>query len=367
MDELNILHINTQTDWGGGESQTLELIRGLKELGHQTVLFCKSGGELANRARKTGIPVVTLPFLGEFDFYSAFQLRSYIKNHKVDIIHAHEAHGHSVALLALLGLDSPQLVVSRRVAFPLRSWFSRKIKYSERVKKIIAVSDAVRNNLISDGIEPGRIVTIRDGIPEQFFENSPKSTSPRKILGLTDELVVISTAASLTPNKGHLLLLEAARRVVLKHPEVIFLLAGEGEMRHEIEHRINELGLVHNVRLLRFQKDIASIYRASDIYVITSREEGLCSSIQEAMCFGLPVVATKTGGIPELVKEGVNGFLAPLDNDEKIAENLLYLIENRDSRLKMGEQSAAQAKEYKMKNTVEKTLAVYRELLHGKI
>ncbi|MFA6471966.1 MAG: glycosyltransferase [Candidatus Latescibacterota bacterium] len=360
MDALTIFHINTQTSWGGGENQTLELIRGLSDLGHHNVLFCRSSSALAEHAEKNGISSIHLPFRGEFDLYSALRLRAWVKRQKVDIVHAHEAHAHSVALLALLGLDFPRLVVSRRVAFPLRSWFSRKIKYSFGVKKIIAVSDAIRNILIADGIDPRRIVTIRDGVAPWLLENSLKIADSKKAFGLTDKQMVISTVASLTSNKGHLSLLKAATGVVKKHPEVIFLFAGEGENRPKIEKEIHTHGLEKNVRLLGFQTDVASVYRASDIYTVPSREEGLCSSIQEAMCFGLPIVATRTGGIPELVHHGDNGFLVPVDNDEALAECLLDLIENRENRQKMGEQSALLAKENQIGYTVEKTLAVYR-------
>ncbi|MDP2982544.1 MAG: glycosyltransferase [Candidatus Latescibacter sp.] len=362
-DTLKILHINSQTSWGGGESQTLALVRGLMECGQENILFCKSSGELALRAGKTGIPAVHLPFRGEFDIYSALRLRAYVKRRGVNIVHAHEAHAHTTAFLALLGLDSCRLVVSRRVAFPLRSRFSRKIKYSNVVKKIIAVSDAVRNSLIAEGIEPERIVVIRDGFSPVNLEMSGTIAEPRQAFGLTGEQVVISTVGSLTSNKAHLVLLHAAHILVKKHPEAIFLFAGEGEMRPRIESEIRRLRLEKHVRLLGFREDIATVYRASDIYAVSSREEGLCSSILEAMYFRLPVAATNTGGIPELVRHGVNGYLSPVNDPETLAEYLLTLIENPEKRREMGEQSAVLAEQNRMENTVEKTLAVYRSLL----
>jgi L-malate glycosyltransferase len=177
---------------------------------------------------------------------------------------------------------------------------------------------------------------------------------------------VISTVGSLTANKAHLVLVHAAHILVKKHPEAIFLFAGEGEMSAEIENEIRRLGLENHVRLLGFRKDVAAVYRAADIYAISSRNEGLCSSILEAMYFRLPVAATNAGGIPELVRHGVNGFLSPVDDPEKLAENLLTLIENSGKRREMGERSAALAEKNRMENTVEKTLALYRSLFEVK-
>jgi glycosyltransferase involved in cell wall biosynthesis len=268
-----------------------------------------------------------------------------------------------VALVALMGFNDCRLVVSRRVDFHLHSLFSRYVKYGASVNRIIAVSEAVKRVLIEDGVEPERITTVRSGFVAGEFTEAAGFRDLRKEAGIPDEAVVIATVAALAPHKAHWVLLKAAHLVVKKNPYVRFLLAGEGEMRPQIERDIRNLGLENSVTLLGFVKDIGSVYRAADIFAISSREEGLCSSLLDAMYFNLPVVATNAGGIPELVQDGVNGFIVPVNDYLSFAERLYVLIENEELRKRMGVRSTPVLERNSMKFTVSRTLEIYREIL----
>ena len=363
MKDLKIAHIDTQTSWRGGEKQLTELIKGLNKLGQKNYLICKPSSELARRAEKGGIDVHYMPLRGEWDVFSAFELRSFIKKRNIDIVHTHTSHAHIIALLALLGVKSCKLVVSRRVDFHVKNYFSKKFKYGIKVSKIITVSDAIKRILIEDGIDPELLVTIRSGFVTTEFEESNSTIDLRKQYGFSENTVIVSTVAALAPHKAHQVLLKAAYHVLKKHSDVKFLLAGEGEMRKQIEKDIHNLGIDESFILLGFVDDVGAVYRTSDIFALSSEEEGLCTSLLDAMYFGLPIVATSAGGIPELVKDEINGFIVPVNNYMLFAERLNLLIEDEDRRKKMGLRSSDILKQNTIENTVEKTLSIYHEIL----
>jgi len=362
MRDFSIVHIDTQMSWRGGERQALELMKGLSRLGHRNVLICKESSEISRRALNAGIDVVHLPLKGEWDVLSAYRIRAYVKKEGIDIVHAHTSHAHTLGLMAVCGLSSCKLVVSRRVDFHVDGYLSRKLKYGGAVDRIITVSDAVKRVLVEDGVDKARIETIRSGFITGEFTGEYTRDDLRRELGIPGGAVVIATVAALVPHKSHNDLLKAAHLVVRKHPEVLFLLAGEGELRASIEKNIVNLGLEKSVILLGFVEDIEKVYRAADIFAISSREEGLCTSILDAMYFGLPVVATSAGGIPELVQDEVNGLIVPVGDYMQFAEKLEYLIENPERRSVMGARSKEILERNKMENTIENTLRVYRTI-----
>ncbi len=360
MTGLTVAHVNDSHTWRGGERQVLELMKGLRDRGVNNLLVCRAGSEISRRARENGIETAHFPLMGEWDVASAFRMRTFLAERGVGIVHAHTAHAHSLALLALTGNRSCRLVVSRRVDFHIRGLLSRRWKYGASVDRIIAVSDAIRRILIEDGVDAERVVTVRSGfIPDEFTED--RGTDLRSELGIPEDAVVIVTVAALAPHKEHCILLKAAHLVSRSHPEVRFLLAGEGEMRSEIERLIRNLGLRQSVTLLGFRRDIASVYRAADIFAISSSEEGLCSSLLDAMYFRLPVVATRAGGIPELVTDGLNGYIVPVNDHVSFADRLCALIGQKELRERMGARSAPVLERNSIARTVEKTLEVYVE------
>jgi len=370
MEELNIAHIDTHTYWRGGQRQVIELIKGLNKLHLKNVLFCRSDSKVSERAQEVGIKVIHIPLAGEWDIYSSLKIRSYIVRERINIVHAHSSHAHTLGLMALVKIDTCKLVVSRRVDFHINNFISRKFKYGPSVDKIITVSDAIRRILIEDGVDQERLVTIRSGFVEEEFVRGDSSSlrynavnkNLRSELGFSNDNVVIATVAALAPHKAHNVLLKAASLVVKKHPNVKFLLAGEGELKDTITKNIYNLGLENFVILLGYIKDIGSVYKAADIFALSSCEDGLCTSLFDAMYFELPIVETNAGGIPELVSDGINGLIVPVEDYELFAEKLNLLIENPDRRKKMGDRSSDILEQNRMEKTIEKTLQVYKKL-----
>lgn len=361
MKTFNIAHLDTEMTWRGGERQVIELIKGLVRRGHTCTLVCRPGSAISAEAARYDIPVHFLPLSGEWDIGSVRRLRSFIKSRKIDILHAHTSHAHTIGLFARIGIHNCRFVVSRRVDFHLHSAFSRKIKYSFGIDHIITVSDAVKRILTEDGVEPGLMTTVRSGFIHTQYNGAPVRDL-RAELGLPADAIVVASVAALAPHKDHTMLLKAAYIVAQHHPEVRFLLAGEGALKEEIERQIHDLGLEENVILLDFVKDIQSVFRAADIFAMSSREEGLCTSILDAMYFDLPIVATNAGGIPELVQDQVNGFIVRVGAHTNFAERLNFLIENASRREKMAGRSKHILEQHDMEHTIDGTVAVYNHV-----
>ncbi len=360
---MRIAHIDTQMSWRGGERQALELIKGLNNRGVENILVCKPGSEIGVRAAKVGINVVYMPLRGEWDVFSAMQLHNMLKHEKISLVHAHTSHAHTLAWFAVHGLDNCRLIVSRRVDFHIKSYFSKTFKYGPHVDRILTVSDAIRRVLIEDGIEESRVTTVRSGFVSGQFDDNADVRDLRAELGISKDAVVIVNVAALAPHKSQTDLLKAAAIVVQKHPDVRFLIAGEGELRKTLEKNSNSLGLGDSVIFLGFIKDIEAVFKAADIFAMSSSEEGLGTSILDAMYFNLPIVTTNAGGIPEIVLDGINGLIVPVADFEQLADKVCQLIEDPARREKMGKRSADILHDNTIDNTIDKTLGVYREVL----
>jgi glycosyltransferase involved in cell wall biosynthesis len=362
MSELTVAHIDTQRTWRGGERQALALMKGLRAQGIRNLLICKPGSEIGARATSEKFDCRYLPLAGEWDVVSAFRLRKILKDTGVDIVHTHTSHGHMIALMAVVLMPDVKLVVSRRVDFHVSNMFSLLIKYGPRVDAIITVSDAIRRILIEDGIESRKITTVHSGFIAEEFADTERHEGLHEKFCFDDSQPVIVNVAALAPHKAQYTLIKAAAEVIKEHPKARFLIAGEGELRDNLERQIEEYGLSGNVFLLGFIKNIASVYKTGDIFALSSREEGLCTSLFDAMFFGLPIVATRAGGIPELVKDGKNGYLVDIDDYRSFAEKVIRLIDKPDERGNMGRESRVMVDEYTINKTVDKTLAVYAKL-----
>ena len=203
--------------------------------------------------------------------------------------------------------------------------------------KTICVSDAVRNALVTDYRFPSaKTFTIRNGVSLAEFTPDPSGRQAlRAKLGVAPDQVLLLCSARLSWEKGLEILLAAMDRLKRSGANCKCVVVGEGYLRPELEEQIRKLELTDFVNLLGFQPDIRPYLNAADILVLTSYKEGLPLSVLEAMACGLPCVVTNAGGSAEAVTHGVNGFVAPLGDDEKIAAGISHLISHPEERARM--------------------------------
>ncbi len=352
--------VNTEHGWRGGENQVFLLVRGLSHGRFRAITACQEGGDLEHRLDQAGEATLPLRARGGLDPWAARRLKRCLREEQIELVHAHASHAHTLCALAGLGTGLP-LLVSRRVDFPLRRGVLNRWKYV-RATRVVAVSEGVAVVLQAGGVRSERIDIIHDGVDPGRVAKAGSSTL-RADLGIPKEAVVFGITAFLTEHKDHRTLLQAFRQVEAALPSAWLLIAGEGELAGELTTLSRELGL-SRCRFLGFRPDVEQVLGALDVFVLSSRLEGLGSSLMDAMFAGLPVVATSVGGVPELVDDGVNGLLVPPVQHEQLAQALLRTGEDAGLRARMGAAGRAKAQtRFSAERMVREYEAVYDRML----
>ena len=355
------LHIDTARTWRGGQNQVLLTVNGLREIGHRAALVAHPDGELRRRAAE-GLELIPLAPRSEMDLSAAWRLARVVKRLQPEIVHAHDAHAVAMASLALsLGASAarvPALVASRRVDFHLRGNSFSRWKHRQ-VDCFIAASEAIRHMLVADGVSPDRTVTVHEGIDVDHVRAAPP-VDVHAALWLPHHAPVVGNVAALVPHKGQRHLIEAARLVIRQMPDVRFVILGEGELRDALERQVREYHLEKHVLLPGFRADVLGCMKSFDLFVMSSVTEGLGTALLDAMACSRPIVATRAGGIPEVVEDGVTGTLVPPRDHAAMAQAILALLEDEAMRRQMGEAGLARVNaRFTVERMVAETAAVY--------
>lgn len=363
---ISIIHVNTERTWRGGEKQVFHLASQLPADEFRSVIAAPQKSALFDKAVENGIPVVRLRSTGELSLRQYFDLKYAVKKYQAQLIHVHTSHGLiSAAMVRDIAKLPVKVIYSRRTDFHLRTGFlgiSRK-KYLWGTDQILSVSDGIKRVLIEDGIPESRIQTIYSGIDIDALTHNADGTRFRHEFEIPENAVVVGMVAAFAPHKDPFNFIEAARIIHTSHPDVWFVFAGAGSMWDEVNTRISQTSLASRFILPGFRRDVPDILNALDVFCISSREEGLCTSILDAMAMSLPVASTLAGGIPEAVEDGVTGLLAPVGDSKALAENISQLIDDRQLRTVMGQAGRNRAEAmFNIRYTVEKTAAFYRKL-----
>lgn len=202
----------------------------------------------------------------------------------------------------------------------------------------------------TDGLRP-RSQAIPLGIDlERYLDAEPALPWPGPQIG---------TVSRLVPQKGHDVLLEAARTVIDHHPDARFVIVGEGELRAELEERANAAGLGEAVLFTGAREDVPELLKSFDVFAFPSLFEGLCLAVIEAQAAGVPVVATPVGGIRETVVDGVTGLLVPLRDPAALADAIVRILDDPDLSARLADEAARRATRFSEAEMVRRTLALY--------
>ena len=210
---------------------------------------------------------------------------------------------------------------------------------------VVYTSEADRDR---DGRRPSRVVPL--GIDVQRF------SSGKRVL----EGTVVGNVARLAEQKGHRTLLEAAALVRAERPDVRFAIAGDGELRQELENQAKELG--DHVVILGNRSDVPDLLASFAVFAYPSRYEGLCLAVLEAQAAGVPVVATPVGGIRETVVDGETGFVVPVGDARGLADRILHVLANPDEARRVAAEARRRVEAFSEERMVAETLALYDEL-----
>jgi glycosyltransferase involved in cell wall biosynthesis len=270
-----------------------------------------------------------------------------------DLVHVHDGRSVPAGAFRSAVSGTPFLVTRRVSRIPGSSWATRWC-YA-RAGAIVAVSAAVAQGMRA--YNPRLSVrTIHDCVPR--LQADP-GVSARLRDDVGGELLIGHVGALIDANKGQRVLLEAARLVAARNAGIRFLLVGKGKDESELKALASDLP---NVRFAGWVDNIADYYGAMDVFVFPSHYEALGSAILEAMSFGIPVVASRVDGIPEIVRDTVDGFLVPANDPRALAERVLELAGNAALRQRLGTQARDRAQEFSAHNMMRQYLDLYREL-----
>ena len=365
---MTSLHIDTARTWRGGQNQALLTVNGLRAIGHRAELVAHPDGELRKRAR--GLDVIPLALRSEVDVAAAWRLAGVIRDVAPDIIHAHDPHGVATACLALslaaasrwrTNRPAPALVAARRVDFHLRTNSFSRWKYRQ-VDCFITASSAIRQMLISDGVPADRVVTVHEGIDIDRIDAVP-AVNVHEALWLPHNAPLVGNVAALVPHKGHRYLIAAAHMVVQEIPDARFVLLGEGELGDHLERLVREHHLEKHVLLPGFRTDVIGCIKDFDIFAMSSVTEGLGTSLLDAMACRKAIVATRAGGIPEVVSDGKTGLLVEPRDARGLADAIISLLSDAERRDAMADKGYARVTErFTVQRMVAETAAVYEKL-----
>jgi len=334
------LHVDTARTWRGGQNQVLLTVNGLRAIGQRAALVAHPDGELRKRAAE-GLELIPIAPRNEMDLSAAWRFSRLVKRLAPDVIHAHDPHGVAMSSLALsLGASSarggrtPALVASRRVDFHLKGNSFSRWKHRQ-VDCFIAASEAIRQMLLADGVPAERAVTVHEGIDVEHVLAAPP-VNVHEAFWLPHHAPVVGNVAALVPHKGQRYFVEAAHLVVREIPDARFVILGEGELREHLEKQVKEHHLEKHVLLPGFRTDVLGCLKGFDLFVMSSVTEGLGTSLLDAMACRLPIVATRAGGIPEIVEDDVNGWLVPVRDAAMLARAIVRALNDEALRRRIG-------------------------------
>jgi glycosyltransferase involved in cell wall biosynthesis len=373
----NVLQLIGSFHQGGSERQALQLTRLLLAEGTHNIFLAalNNEGVLREEAKNIGFSETPeFPLTSFYDFNFFKQLKNcarFLRENKIEIVHAHDFYtnvfGISAARLARVKVK----IASKRETGGMRSKAQTIIE--KRIfgvsNAIVANSKAVENYLRQAGISAEKIEVIYNSLDLERLE--PKHANRAEIcaeFGLPngENIKFITLVANLRHKvKNQPMFLRVGKKVSEKFPEAHFVIAGEGELKNDLETQAKELKIERNVHFIGRCAKIPELLSISFAGVLTSFAEGFSNSILEYMAARLPVVATDVGGASEVVAENENGFLVESDDDESMSEKLSFLLENAEKARQFGESGRKLVEEkFSCKAQVENTLELYRRKLN---
>jgi len=384
-----ILHIITRLDRGGSAENTLVTCLGLAEK-YELVLV--HGLSLESRmtdwekqsvdsrikgAMERGVKVIPFPSLVRRisplqDLRAMFSLCRLIMREKPDMIHTHTSKagilGRCAAWLARVPiiLHTAHGHVFYGHFGPSASTFFVLLERLMALitDRMIALTQGERNDYIKSSVSrPDRIVTIHSGVDIYDYMSARVNIEEKiKSLGISTKGLVVGTVGWLLPIKGPMHLLNAMESVWQGYPEATLVFVGKGDLEAELRARALEMGASDRVKFLGWRDDIPEIMQILDVFALPSLNEGMGRVLVEAMAAGKPVVASRVGGVPDLIKHGENGFLVGPGDENGLSVAILKLLADKSMRNQMGEKGRIMAREFSVENMIEKIDVLYDSL-----
>lgn len=357
---MKVLHVETGRNLYGGSLQVVYLINGLKDKGVSNILVCTAGSPIEQAAQGAD-RAYPLPMAGDLDLPFIWRLLRIIKRERPDILHLHSRRGADTLGGVAARLSRVKSVLSRRVDNPEYPLVAR-FKYA-LYDRVITISEGIREVLIREGVPPGKIECVKSAVDSRLYSGECLREWFGQEFSIPPELKAVGMVAQFIARKGHRYLLSAIPDILRSIPQVKFIFFGKGPP-DELRKLCQMLGIEGHVHFAGFRGDLERVLPCLDVLVHPAEMEGLGVSLLQAAASGVPVVATRVGGIPEIVRDGINGLLIPPRNTKAISEAVIKLLSNPEGARRMGaEGNRIVRKEFSIESMVEGNLRVYEKVL----
>jgi glycosyltransferase involved in cell wall biosynthesis len=385
---IRVLRVIARLNMGGPAIHVVNLAAGLEPRGYHTTLVAGSlaPGEdsMAFLARQRGVSVVSVPAIQReisalHDAWSVVRVASLIRETRPHILHTHTAKAGAIGRAAALaaGPARPPIVVHtfhghvlKGYFDPARTAFFRQIErfFARASDALVAVSPEVRDELVALGVAPReKFAVVRLGIPlDERLGDSSAEMDFRSLYGIPRGAFVIGWVGRMTAVKDAGAVLEIVSAVRRLGVDAVLCMVGDGPDREQLEQLAHELGIVRSCLFVGYQTDVAGLYRLFDAFLLPSVNEGTPVSAIEALAAATPVVANRVGGVPDVVRDGVDGFLVTRGDVEGAAERLARLAADPALRKRLGESGRKRVLErYSIARLVDDVDRLYRALLES--
>jgi glycosyltransferase involved in cell wall biosynthesis len=366
---LTVLHTESSLELGGREMAVLDLVRGLRNLGHRALLGIQAGSALEQLASRRRIPCQTLPMSKWTLPASVQRVRSLIRQQEIDVIHTHSSRDRWItSLAARLSPRRPVVIHGRHHCGAIRNSFLNRWLYRRLSDCLVTTGgERLRAELICQGISPSRVIAIPTSVDLARFDPTVDGTAIRMEWNVPPDAYLVGAVSFLRNYKGLEYFVEAAGLVHSKVPVARFVIVGDGPERARLAACIRQAGLSDAVLMTGHRDDIPRVMAAVDLCVVSSTgTETLTQVIPQAFAIGKPVVATEVGGIPDIVVHQVTGFLIPPHDSRSLAEAILwYHAHPEEGRVLAESGRRLVTNRYSRELSVRRTERLYLDLLEN--
>jgi len=326
---VNLLHLESSGSWGGQEYRTCLEINWLNAHGHKAWLVCNPGSQVQLKASELGTRLVAMPLRHRVDLLCSWRLWKFCRQKNIDLIKTYSSKDHWLTLpLYICGIPVTR---ARCVTNPIGSK-GRAFIFKYACAKIVADAAVIKRQLVEqNGIDPGRIEVIGSAVDLRKFNPAGDRMKFRREMGFAADTPLIANVGMIRPDKGQLILVEAARLVLEERPDVRFVIVGQGtgwfKLGEKVKNAINRRRLAGKIFMVGYRWDTPDIYAACDIVAIASlHTEASPIVLREAFASGRAVVATKVGDIPEIIEHRQNGLAVEPGDPEALASAILEFV-----------------------------------------
>jgi glycosyltransferase involved in cell wall biosynthesis len=360
-----ILHTEWSKGWGGQETRIIQESLEFMKRGYGMMIACQPGSRIQKAARDNAIPAISLPMRAAVDPLAILGCIRAIKKNSIALVHTHSSVD-SWCCSAAAKVAGLPVVRSRHLGVPIPTNSFSYFLYMKLADRIITSGESVRKRMIEvNGFDPRKIISIPAGIDGRKFSPGIDGAPVRKEFDLRPGDFLLGTVSMLRKWKGHLYLLEAVKALGERIPNLKLLIAGSGPQEDTIAEFIRENGLAGKVIMAGYREDVPRILRSLDAFVLPSyAHEATPQVLLQAMAMGIPVISTSTGGIEDVVINGLTGALVPPSDAGALSEAILWTKQNREESRKMAQKAEETVwKNYSLSRMIDSTEEVYKSLL----